>query len=209
MANPTFALSNPNNVNTFMGKLVGVRGRLQLDSSLNVASLNDGAVDENGPINSATIAISAGQVLATGTGTGVHTWSANITGAGGLTKLGPGFQSLEGVTSYTGDTRVQGGWLRIESGYLADGADVYLSTGSTFILNFAGTDSIRSLYIDGVLQSAGSWGALDSGAQFRTAPISDSGLLRPSIGAVPEPVSSLLMLVGLVIGAGVARARRR
>jgi autotransporter-associated beta strand protein len=195
----TFTLSNANNVNTFTGGLVGFRGLLQLNSSLDVASLNDGAT------NDATIGIAAGQTLTVGTAGGNDSWSTVISGAGGFTKIGTGTQVLTGSPTYTGDTRVQSGILSIASAYLSNGADVYLSTGSTFNLGFAGTDIIRSLYLDNILQAAGTWGAPGSGAQFTSNLLSGTGRLGPTIG-VPEPATFALALFGLL---GCLAARRR
>ena len=191
LTNVTFTLSNPNNVNTFSGALVGVRGVLQLNSSLKVADLNDGLT------NNATISIAAGQTLTVGGAVG--TWSTDISGAGNFTKTGGGMQVLTGLPTYTGDTRIQGGILSIANAYLANAADVYLSSGSTFNLTFAGTDAIRSLYINNVLQIPGTWGAPGSGAQFTTVLLSGSGRLGPTIGAVPEPLTILLVACAALV----------
>jgi len=198
-ANPTFTLSNASNVNTFTGGLVGFRGVLQLNSSLKLAALNDGTT------NNASIGIASGQTLTVGTGNGDGQWSAAISGAGRFTKVGGGTQSLSGTPTYAGDTRIQAGTLSIANPYLANGADVYLSTGSTFNLSFAGTDIIRSLYIDDMMQAPGTYGAPGSGAQFTTYLISGTGLLGPTIG-VPEPTAFSLALAGLIaIATGVRR----
>ena len=96
--------------------------------------------------------------------------------------------------------------MSIASAYLANGADVYVSIGSTFNLGFAGTDTIRSLYFDNILQATGTWGAPGSGAQFTSNLLSGTGLLGPTIG-VPEPASFGLTLFGLI--ASLAAGRRR
>ena len=185
LTNVTFTLSNPNNVNTFSGALVGVRGVLQLNSSLKAAALIDGTT------NNATINIAAGQTLSVANGTG--TWSTDLGGAGNFTKTGGGMQILTGSPTYTGDTRIQGGILSIANPYLANTADIYLTSGSTFNLSFVGTDAIRSLYINNILQIPGTWGAPGSGAQFTTVLLSGTGRLGPTIGAVPEPQTILLL----------------
>jgi len=161
------------------------RGVLQLNSSLKVAGLKD-VVGGLAGANAATIGVATGQTLTVGTGNGSDTWSTAITGAGGFTKVGSGTQTLVGTPTYSGDTKVQGGTLEIKNTYLANGADVYLSTGSTFNLNFVGTDTIRSLFFDNVAQAIGTWGAPGSGATNTNSLFSGTGLLNittlPSAG---------------------------
>jgi autotransporter-associated beta strand protein len=99
--------------------------------------------------------------------------------------MGSGAETLGAINTYSGDTKVQGGTLSISNAYLADAADAYLSTGSIFNLNTAAaTDVIHSLFIDNVLQAAGIWGAIGSGAAHTTALITGSGFLNASVGAV-------------------------
>lgn len=199
-ANPTFTLSNANNVNMFSGGLVGFRGVLQLNSSLKVASLNDAVT------NNASIKIAAGQTLSVGSVDSTGGWSADITGAGGFNKIGLSTQYVLGTPTYTGDTRVIGGTLGAFNPYLADGADLYLSTGSEIDLHYLSTDVIRSLYIDGVLQPAGTWGGPGSSAPFLSNLISGTGRLLVTVGSVPEPGTSVLAVCGL-LGCGAIRRR--
>ena len=105
---------------------------------------------------------------------------------GEVTKIGSGTLTLSGTNSYSGDTSVEGGTLSIDSAYLADAADVFLTTGALFDLNFVGTDIIDSLFIDGVGQVTGTWGALGSGAANQTSLISGTGILSVStLGSQP------------------------
>jgi autotransporter-associated beta strand protein len=107
-----------------------------------------------------------------------ETFGGFITGSdGSLTKAGSGTITLTAQNSYTGDTTVQGGTLSITNRYLSDTADVRLSTGSTLDLNFGGIDTIDSLFIDGISQLAGVWGAVGSGANHETSLITGLGRL--------------------------------
>ncbi len=108
----------------------------------------------------------------------------SLTGVGGLTKSGPGTMTMTGVNAYTGDTIVTAGTLSISNANLADTADVRLTTGAKLDLTFsAGTpDTIDELYIDGVQQAIGTWGAIGSGAAHTTALITGTGMLNVTTG---------------------------
>lgn len=116
---------------------------------------------------------------------------------GGLTKTGAGTLSLTGANAYAGDTTVEQGTLSIGTPYLADDSNVNLQSGTTLILNFAGTDVIDSLFINGVSQAVGTWGAVGSGADFTSPLISGVGLLQVA-AFVPAPSPADFNLDGYV-----------
>ena len=106
---------------------------------------------------------------------------------GGLTKSGLGTLALNGANTYTGDTIIQGGRLRLGSASLADTASVYLSTGATLDLNFSGNpDYVHALYFNGVAQANGIWGAVGSGAQFTSPFLTGTG--RLNVSSIPPPL---------------------
>jgi autotransporter-associated beta strand protein len=126
---------------------------LQSDARINVAAANTTGVLSN---------------VVSGPG-GLTMMSSNLTGRLNLTNAG---------NSYTGDTRINSGTLSITNPFLANAADVYLTTGATLDLSFVGTDAIRSLYFDGVAQEIGTWGATGNlDADFQTDLITGTGLL--------------------------------
>jgi autotransporter-associated beta strand protein len=135
-----------------------------------------------------------------------HDSSLGATIDGGLLKQGPGTLTLTGANSYTGDTTIQAGTLSINSGFLADGSNVLLSTGSIFNLNFTGTDDIAALYIDGLSQAIGTWGSLTSSATNKSALFTGAGILN--VTAVPEPSTWGLLGLGVGVLAIIKRRRR-
>lgn len=101
-----------------------------------------------------------------------------------LTKSGTSTVVLAGSNAYEGDTIVEGGTLTITSAYLEESADVYLTTGAVFDLDFAGIDSIDELFFDGVSQAIGTWGSIGSGADNESAFFNGTGLLLVSTIAI-------------------------
>ncbi|HEX2477059.1 MAG TPA: autotransporter-associated beta strand repeat-containing protein [Lacipirellulaceae bacterium] len=117
---------------------------------------------------------------------GTLTISGVISGQGDITKTGAGTLALTATNSYTGDTVVQEGPLRINHPSLSDTADVYLSTVAFINLNFtSGEDVIDSLFIDGVSQHVGIWGAVGSGAPFTSPRIVGAGRLQVTTFIAP------------------------
>jgi autotransporter-associated beta strand protein len=102
-----------------------------------------------------------------------------------VTKLGAGTFTMTGLNAYTGDTRVFGGTLSISSANLAFASDVQLTAGATFDLNFVGTNSIDSLYINGVGQATGTWGSPTSTATNKSAFFTGTGLLQVNTVGAP------------------------
>lgn len=154
---------------------------LRVDASETVGSISGGNATR-GVVNINGAAV----VLSTGADNSSTTFDGKIQGTGGLTKVGTGTFTMNGTNTYAGDTHVNGGTLSSSIGTsLADLADVYLTTGSLFNLNFAGPDTIDSLFIDGVGQAAGTWGSLASSATNKTALITGTGLLQVTTAPTP------------------------
>lgn len=108
---------------------------------------------------------------------------------GALTKSGAGTLALTGANSYTGNTIIQAGKLRLgTASSLSDTADVLLSTGATLELGFTGNaEFVHGLVFDGVPQAAGVWGAVGSGAQFTSPFLTGTGRLGVAVVAPPSP----------------------
>jgi len=134
------------------------------------------------------------------------TINLDLQGVGGLVKVGEGILTLTGNNTYQGSTAVFGGTLSITTGFLADDANVILASNVTFDLNFAGVDTIQALNINGVWQPVGTYGGLDSDADFKLAIFTGSGVLNVT-APVPEPGTMALMAIGF--GATLWTLRRR
>lgn len=106
-----------------------------------------------------------------------------------FTKGGNGLLTLTAVNTYTGNTIITDGTLAISQPYLSDTSNVVLSSLAKLKLNFSvGTpDTVAALYIAGVQQANGLWGAVGSGADHESAQILGTGLLQvgPVITAIP------------------------
>ncbi|MEX2309629.1 MAG: autotransporter-associated beta strand repeat-containing protein [Pirellulales bacterium] len=172
----------------------GTGGSLMLNNSSSAATLISNQGNHN--LGVGVQLTSSGVNAAINTGT--FTISGIVSGGGGVTKSGAGTLALTAANSYTGETTVQAGILRMNSPFLADAADVYLSTGGTLNLNFTGSpDIIDSLFINGVSQAAGLWGAVGSGAQYISALITGAGRLQVTT-FIPPPIVGDYNVDGLV-----------
>lgn len=139
------------------------------------------------------------------------TISSLITGTGSFTKEGTGLLTLNNASNnYTGNTIVSAGTLSLTTAgtpWLSDLGDVSIASGALLSLDFTGTDTIANLFLEGVQQNGGTYGAVGSGATFETALISGTGLLNVT-SAVPEPETLGLLGVGMA-AFGFLRHRRR
>lgn len=97
-----------------------------------------------------------------------------------LTKSGNSSVTLTGNNTYAGDTIIIDGELSITNAFLANTADVHLTMDSIFDLDFTGTDTIDSLFIDGIAQATGTWGSLTSAATNKSNLFTGSGMILVS-----------------------------
>lgn len=127
-------------------------------------------------------------------------------------KTGSGKWVLSGANTYTGRTIVREGILSVTNPVLTDSSVVELLTGGVLNLNFAGTDIVGGLIINGTTMQTGIWGAPGSGAAFTTPLLSGTGLLNvggmalEAIAAVPEPAALGLAALAVL---GLLQSRRR
>jgi fibronectin-binding autotransporter adhesin len=144
------------------------------DSTETINGLSgSGTITRSGAFGTSTLVV--GENDASGSFSGTIGQTAGVVA---LTKIGAGTLTLSGANTYTGLTTVSQGTLTLESvDMIADSASIDLSTSATLHLTYAGTDTINALFIDGVPQASGTWGAVGSGATHQTASITGTGLL--------------------------------
>lgn len=144
------------------------------------------------------------QLTSVATGGNTVTISGELSGVGGVAKVGLGSVTLTAFNTYTGDTSVEEGNLILSQAYLADTANVLLDSSALLTLGFSEVDLVNAFAIDGVWQRPGTHGAIGSGADWESALLSGPGMLL----VVPEPSSiALALLAGIVGLAGARRGR--
>jgi autotransporter-associated beta strand protein len=149
--------------------------------------------------------VQAGGVKVDSNGFNVEITQA-LAGVGGLLKEGQGELILSNAgTAYAGDTLVNAGKLSVAGAIFNDFSSIYITDGAVLGLNFTGMDDIAGLWLGGVFQSAGTYGAIGSGAMFESDDFTGTGMLN--VAAVPEPGTIALVAGGL--GLIALRVRRK
>ncbi|MEI7901274.1 MAG: autotransporter-associated beta strand repeat-containing protein, partial [bacterium] len=148
----------------------------------------DGAHGGTLLLNGATATVTGGITL-TGTVSVTASGTASaltsvISGGGSLTKFGTGTLTLKSANLYTGETTVSAGTLALLTSTslgatpalrIAESAKVDLATGIT--------QTVGTLYLNGVQQAKGTWGALDkTGVDHTSGYFTGSGVLDVQTG---------------------------
>ncbi|WP_035609202.1 autotransporter-associated beta strand repeat-containing protein [Haloferula sp. BvORR071] len=116
-----------------------------------------------------TVADSTRQLGLSGTAAGLVSGNIIDTGVNKFTviKSGTGTWTLSGTNTYSGGTNVNAGVLVLtKNGGLADTASVNVATDGVLQLDFAGSDTVGTLILDGVTQGPGTYGAGNSGGRL-------------------------------------------
>jgi autotransporter-associated beta strand protein len=92
------------------------------------------------------------------------TYSGVMSGPGSLIKVGAGTLTLTGANTYTGNTTVNGGILRIAQATLAPSSTVSIASGAKLRLDFGGNNQIGALMLNGVSQPNGTYNAANTSA---------------------------------------------
>ena len=229
------AASNDNVVNVQDGGLLNVNGRLELGGVNSALNLGDGTAKSYASLQDVVFNTASGRVNVNNgefkfnrDGTAVsglgefallgdafvktdfsNSIAVAVTGVGNFSKQGTGTLTLSSVAnSYIGETRVNQGTLSISSGFLDVSSDVFVESGALFNLNFAGSNTIDALSLDGNIMAAGDWGSTASGAtNINDTYFSGTGILTVTGAVVPEPGAAVSLLGGLGILLGLRRRR--
>jgi len=211
------ATTNNSQRDKTVANLVGGTGSLTFDAG-GGSSTFDGFVATI-PVFTMDVAISLSNDLSfdvgsTGSPTGENIFfNKTITGTGGLQFASSMVHGvlLNASNTFTGSTLIEGGRLTVASGgtlgqsltsmtggtltlqgsntvYDSQGLD--LSTGSSVVLNFAGTETISSLVLDNVAQGAGVYDSSTNPGFF-----SGTGSLQ----VIPEPAAFSIFLALIAI----------
>jgi autotransporter-associated beta strand protein len=99
-------------------------------------------------------------------GSATITITGAVSGSGALHKTGPGTLALTAGSSHAGNTTVWDGTLSLGAPGLADAAKLFLSSTAILRLDFAGTDTVDTFYINGVQQAAGVYDSTHASGRF-------------------------------------------
>ena len=159
-------------------------GKLVLNGhNQSAATLSGAGQIRNGHATTAALTIKQGSDQTfSGVIGGLGTNDTNLS----LVKNGASKLTLSGANNYTGSTTVNAGTLAVTSAFLANSADVLVTGTGTLELATASTDVIDQLFVNGVAQSPGIYGAMGSGAQFERSYITGTGKLSVTTGATGD-----------------------
>lgn len=127
-----------------------------------------------------------------------------VSGTGSLTYAGPDTINVNGNSTYTGDTILNGGIFSMAFATLADGAALRLANGAKIDLFHGQADTVSKLFINGTAQAVGTWGRVGSiaefGADFESPLITGDGLLEVTSTGSATPYDDWAALAGLTSG---------
>ncbi|MEI8039143.1 MAG: autotransporter-associated beta strand repeat-containing protein, partial [Verrucomicrobiota bacterium] len=139
--------------------------------------------------------------------------TANFTGAiintgtnaqAPITKTGLGTVVFSGANTYGGDTTVEAGTLSLATARLHDASTVRIASGAVLALTHGLSDRVDKLYLNGVYQPAGTYGATTPGGYISgsgsllvtNGPTNDAPLANNQTLATPMDTVTPLVLTG-------------
>ena len=157
-----------------------------------VAAISGGAVTNITILSPGTGYTSAPTVTLFGGGyssaatLGTATLAANT--SGGLTKQNTGTLTLAGANTYTGNTTVAGGTLEIVQLVIATNSTVSVASGAVLQLDFAVTNNVTNLVLNGVSQVPGIYNSTTASTYF-TGPGSLQVVLPVTVATNPTNIT--------------------
>jgi fibronectin-binding autotransporter adhesin len=197
-ANLTGITLNSGNTATTSFLIVSNGGTIYLGSIglvINSPSATIAATFGNGTIgaladwsSSAPITLAGMTTFQAADGSGVaHNISLSgiLSGAGGLTKTGNGTLTLSGANTYASNTIVSAGTLDLMQPSLFTNSTVSVSNGATLKLDFAGTNIVGGLVLNGVSKTNGVYNSSTDPAF-----LSGAGNIQvvPVVSTIPAPI---------------------
>ena len=154
-----------------------------------------------GTATSAIITSSSGTPTLTVSGNATTTFAGLVSGSLSLTKAGSGSQTFSGNVTYSGNTTVTEGILSLPKDNANNDASTVTiaSTGATLDLNFAGSDTVGTLFIGGAQQAAGVYEAIgNAGSGTEIAQITGAGTLTVLSSVVADTTPPAAPTVSLL-----------
>ena len=115
---------------------------------------------------------------------GTATLAANL--GGGLTKQNSGTVTLSGANTYTGNTTVNGGTLEIVQQVIAPNSTVTVAGGALLQLDFATTNLVTRVVLNGVTQPPGVYNNTTASTYITGA---GSMLVEPPVNTSPTHIT--------------------
>ncbi|MBW8863951.1 MAG: autotransporter-associated beta strand repeat-containing protein, partial [Verrucomicrobia bacterium] len=169
------------------GATLDLTGISQTIASLSDVSGSGGLVTNS--VGTVTLTLSSG---------GTNTFSGPIASANAinLVKNGTGMQTLNGANNYSGNTTVNAGTLAFGQPTLPSNATVTVASSAVLNLNFAGTNPVSGLVLNGVSQPPGTFDATNSAPYLAGT---GSLLIATPIATSPPNISFSLAGSGLML----------
>jgi hypothetical protein len=145
----------------------------------NTLEVENSAVSLGSLVGTGSLVATGGGASTVSVGGGVFSGAASQdeTSTLNFRKVGAGTHTFVGVPGWKGETIVDGGVLSVVQPKLHQDTTVRIATGAFLNLPHGKPDGVEALVIAGVNMSAGTYGAINSGAQFETSAITGSGRL--------------------------------
>ncbi|QJE97804.1 beta strand repeat-containing protein [Luteolibacter luteus] len=184
----------------------------QQTTTISQGVLQMGNGGATGSLSSTNVINNASLVIDRTAPEGFDTFDFNnvVSGTGSLTYAGPDTINVNGNSTYTGDTILNGGIFSVQFPYLADTSSLRMTTDAKIDLFHQQTDTVNKFFINGTAQAVGTWGRIGSiaalGADFESALITGDGLLEVTSTGSATPYDDWATAAGLTGGDSASTA---